>query len=258
MQIRVLSLNIEHGGVHWDALIQFLKSEDADVLLLQEVHDAGPAGSEPQFRSMEEFRKLLGYPYDDFAPRFSGEIHGVRITQGNAIFSKFPITQRYEPIFIDGAFNDNYIDIPENYPDCPRNLQHVTLDVQGTALDVFNLHGVWDLDGTNDSPQRLEMSRVIIEATAGLPNVILAGDTNAQRHCKAILNIEQHLTNIFGDELATTFNVKRKDLEKFPGYATAAVDMMFTSLSLKATEHYCPQVDVSDHLPLISRIEIPQ
>ena len=38
MKIKVLSLNIEHGGVLMEALVPFLQAADADILLLQEIH----------------------------------------------------------------------------------------------------------------------------------------------------------------------------------------------------------------------------
>jgi endonuclease/exonuclease/phosphatase family metal-dependent hydrolase len=56
---------------------------------------------------------------------------------------------------------------------------------------------------------------------------------------------------VFGEELKTTFNMKHKDN---PGYATAAVDMMFISPDIKVSEKACPEVDVSDHLPLVVQL----
>ena len=41
-----------------------------------------------------------------------------------------------------------------------------------------------------------------------------------------------------------------------PGYATAVVDMVFASSRLKILDHQCPDVDISDHLPLVVKIEI--
>jgi endonuclease/exonuclease/phosphatase family metal-dependent hydrolase len=257
MKIKVLTLNVWHGGKLWDEMIGFLQSENPDVLLLQEAHAPLGATTIPQQRTLEEFRKLLDYPVDDFAPQYNWDFKGQRVAHGSAIFSKLPLIKRHRQVFIEYPFNENFVDDPKNYPTIPRNLEHLTLDAGGTAIDVFNLHGVWDLNGTNDSPQRMRMSEVVIQNVKDLTNVILAGDTNAQRHCRAILDIEEHLVNVFGDELPTSFNVRHKDLEKFPGYATATVDMMFTSPNLKVVDHYCPQVDASDHLPLVAVVEVP-
>jgi endonuclease/exonuclease/phosphatase family metal-dependent hydrolase len=40
------------------------------------------------------------------------------------------------------------------------------------------------------------------------------------------------------------------------GYATAAVDMIFVSSSTKILKKECPDVEVSDHLPLVVELEI--
>jgi endonuclease/exonuclease/phosphatase family metal-dependent hydrolase len=65
--------------------------------------------------------------------------------------------------------------------------------------------------------------------------------------------VGQHLTSVFGDSLKTTFNISRKDN---PGYATAAVDMMFVSSDIEVIEKACPAVDVSDHLPLVVQLRL--
>jgi endonuclease/exonuclease/phosphatase family metal-dependent hydrolase len=70
---------------------------------------------------------------------------------------------------------------------------------------------------------------------------------------QAIKNIEKHLDSIFQGELKTTFNMKHKDN---PGYATAAVDMMFVSSDMSVDYKSCPDVDVSDHLPLVAVLDI--
>ena len=42
------------------------------------------------------------------------------------------------------------------------------------------------------------------------------------------------------------------------GYATAAVDMIFVSPNIKIIEHDCPDVDISDHLPLVTTMSIDE
>jgi endonuclease/exonuclease/phosphatase family metal-dependent hydrolase len=64
--------------------------------------------------------------------------------------------------------------------------------------------------------------------------------------------IEEHLTSVFGNSLTTTFNMRRKEN---PGYATAAVDLMYISNDLRVTGKDCPDVDISDHLPLVVTLE---
>lgn len=256
MRIKVVTLNIWHGGRLWDNAVEFIKQADPDILLLQEVFNEHNPTLEKRFRTMDESANLSQFTDSDFAPTMLFVERFGKVEQGNAIFSKYPVTKRYEPLFFNEPFNDDYHDVPGEYEHSPRNLEHVVVDADGTELDVLNFQGVWDLDGDNDSPQRQRMAQVILDAIGGLSNVIIGGDTNATPLNPILRPIEQRLTNIFKDELTTSFNVGRKDLEKFPGYATSVVDMLLVSPNLKVIDKFCPQVDVSDHLPLVAIIDI--
>jgi endonuclease/exonuclease/phosphatase (EEP) superfamily protein YafD len=59
--------------------------------------------------------------------------------------------------------------------------------------------------------------------------------------------------NIFGESLISTFNMKYKNN---PGYATAAVDMIFTGKGIHIVEKECLDADVSDHFPLTAIFEL--
>ena len=254
MKLKVISLNIWHGGILWDEALEFIKSEDADVLLLQEVYDGNNPDVEPRFRMMSEFRQILGYEYSDFAKSMIYVTPEGAFAHGNAIFSKFPIVERSFSYFTEPeSGREEYEDLPEVWPILPNVLQHVELNTAAGALDVFNMHGVWDLDGDNYSLQRQNMRDVILRDTSGKQNVILAGDSNAKASNQAMREIEPQLKSVFGQELKSTFNMRRKDN---PGYATAAVDLMFVSPNIEIIDKFCPDVDVSDHLPIIAELEI--
>ena len=120
---------------------------------------------------------------------------------------------------------------------------------------TWKLCGIWGLDG-GDNSARFKMSDIIVEQIKDKEKVLLAGDFNLKPNTQTIKNIEKYLTNVFKDELKSSFNLSRKNLEKFPGYATAVVDMLFVSSDIKLLTHSCPQVDVSDHLPLICEFEV--
>lgn len=241
------------GGLLQDNVVSFLESQDADILLLQEVFNGEDPSLAAQHRSMQVLSERLQLPYQHFAPEYRDfdQTDG-RAEVGNAIFSKFPITNSSITAFI--PYTEDYRDVEGNTHNCPYNLQHVAANTPVGELNVFNMHGVWDLDGDNFSPLRQKMSNIVVEAIRGKNNVVLAGDTNAKPTNKAIKAIEEHLTSVFKDELTTTFNMKHKDN---PGYATAAVDMMFVSPNIEILERNCPDVDISDHLPITARLAIP-
>lgn len=238
-----------------DPILDFLAAEDADVVFLQEVYNGDIATMERRFRSIEVLQERLHYDSVEFAPLVIDKFHEGDVMAGNAVLAKFPTTAG-ETIFFNSQLveRDPYKpETVEGIVTLPRILQHVILDTSAGDVHAFNIHGAWDLDGDNFGEDRRRMRDAILAAIDGKPNVILAGDTNAQPTNQAMRDVEQHLHSVFGTELTSTFNMKHK---KNPGYATARVDMIFVSPNIKVLERHSPKVDVSDHLPLIARLEI--
>ena len=252
MKIKIICLNLWEGGKLFDGIIDFLVKEDADVLMLQEVYDGKDSKLSENYRSISVLNDKLGYEFYDFAPAMLEIVPEGKILGGNAVFSKFPLTT-HEPIFFDRPFRERTAHNPREFSTTPRNLQHVTVSLPVSELNVYNFQGVWDMDGDNYSKQRERMRDVIIDAIKDVPNVVLAGDTNAKPTNQAMIDIGQHLKSVFGSELKTSFNMRHKDN---PGYGTAFVDMMFVNENIKVLKHDCPDVDISDHLPLVVTLGI--
>lgn len=253
MTIKFVTLNLWLGGILMDEIIEFLQQQDADIVIFQEAYNGTDSSLKPQFRSMQVLNEALGYEFSDFSAAYRDfDIAEGKAQRGNGVLTRFPITQA-DTIFLHGVYSEDYRDVPGNYQNCPRNLQHVTLDTPSGELNVFNIQGVWDLDGDSYSEQRRQMTERTLEAIVGKPNVILAGDTNATSGNQAIHEIEKRMDNIFGRELVTTFNMKHKDR---PGYATAVVDCIFVDRHIKVVEKQCHDNDVSDHLSLSAVLEI--
>jgi endonuclease/exonuclease/phosphatase family metal-dependent hydrolase len=232
MTIKIISLNIWLGGRLQDSAVAFLKAQSADLIVLQEVFNGEDASLGARYRTMQVLREQLGFPYEVFSPNYDQPDKNADI--GNAIFSRFPV------VAVDNH-NQSY------------NLQHVVMSTTNDEIEVLNLHGPWDLDGDNFSSIRQEMSSRILQATKGKRRIVLAGDTNAKPTNKGIVAIGEQLKSVFGYELTTTFNMLQKDNV---GYAFAAVDMMFVSKNIRIIEHSCPDVNISDHLPLVAILEI--
>jgi endonuclease/exonuclease/phosphatase family metal-dependent hydrolase len=251
MRIKFLSLNLWDGKLI-EKCIPFLKEQDADIVILQEV----PYGVDDQLpgrlRSLKLILKELQYPFYDYAVGMIYNHPEARVPTGNAILSKYKITDSSYSFFHE-KFDPDYHDTHDNFPKYPHILQYAQLDTAVGEVNVFNFHGVWDLDGDNYSDHRKEMAEKIIKATKDKPNVLLGGDTNAKPTNQAIKDIGQHLTSVFGNDLKSTFNMRRKDN---PGYATAAVDMLFVSPGIRIIDRQCPDVDISDHLPVVATLEV--
>lgn len=254
MKIKILNLNIWGGELLGDVKV-FIRNENPDIVLLQEVYN-GQYNLDPKFKSFNILKKDLKFPYYAFEPLFVDvRLNGKKIPQGNAIFSRYPI-QNKKAIFFDIPFGE--VSLEESKRELGKN-QFVPMGILGAGILVnnkkffaYNTHGIWGFDG-KDSDRRLSMSRIIVNEIKDEKNVILAGDFNLNPDTKTIANIEKHLTNVFDRELVSTFNMRHKTL---PGYATAVVDMIFVSKHFKVVTHYMPDVDVSDHMPLIAEIEV--
>ena len=250
MLIKVLTLNIWRGEVFENAL-EFLKKEDPDIIFLQEVYDGKESNLPPTHRlfsvlkeSFPDYSGVFGAAYCDITK------HG-NVECGNAILTKLKIIST-QNIFFDRPYRTFDEQAQTSFQDNPQTLLLARLEVQGIIINASCVHGIWDLHG-RDTKRRLSMIDTIIDRVRNEQNVILAGDFNLNPDTVAAQKIEKHLTSVFGTTLKTTFNMKHK---KSPGFATSAVDMIFVSPNIRIINKKCPDVDVSDHLPLLATLEI--
>ena len=252
-QLTIVNLNLWHGGRLYEPMLEFLRQTDADILIAQEAYDGTDEQLSVQFRTMTTLPEALGYDHAAFERLFPLTVDGARTHFGNAVFSRFPITSS-RATFFDVPYTEDY-EHPQEEPgsdfsQTPRALQVCELDIDGIALNVFNNHGIWGFDG-KDTERRLAMTDTILQTVGDQQRTLLAGDFNVDEKTRTIGNIEKRLTNIFKGERTTSFNVSRKDS---PGYATAVVDFIFVSDDIEVITHESPEVDVSDHLPLVCRL----
>ncbi|MBI3443366.1 endonuclease/exonuclease/phosphatase family protein [Candidatus Woesebacteria bacterium] len=252
MKIKFINLNIFEGGKFIDAVLAFFKKEQPDILTLQEVYVGKNQHLDPNFRSIKTLQQALPKMNFYFSPEFLHLRKVGNIQVGNAIFSRFPIVTK-KTVFFDIPYGE-YPGYPKkaDFSRDPKNMQLVELNLPHTTLTIGNLHGIWGFDG-NDTPRRLAMGKTIIDQIKGKERVIVAGDFNLLPNTKTIHNLEKHLINVFKNELTTTFNMKRKSR---PGYAVSVVDMVFVSRDIGVLDKRCPQVDISDHLPLFCLLDV--
>lgn len=253
MKIKILALNI-WGGELLGNVINFIRKEDPDIVLLQEVND-GENNLDFKYKSLSIIREKLNFPFVSFRPLFLNVRSGIKIPNGNAILSRFPI-KTSSIIFFDIPFGEFKLEDKntrraENQF-IPMGMLKASIEIDRKGFNVYNIHGIWGFDG-KDNARRLEMSETIINEIKDKDNVILAGDFNLNPNTETIKNIEVYLQNVFRNSLISTFNMKHKNI---PGYATAVVDMVLVSKHFQIINHYMSNVDVSDHMPLVCELEI--
>lgn len=251
MKVKILCLNLYRGGLFWENIQKFFLREKPDILCLQEVFN-GDDKQPINFQSISRLRSLFPSYSFYYSPELCEIWPNGRGDGGNAVFSRFPIIEK-STIFLHRTYQRIVRPkLEDDFSHYPKNMQQVVVDIGGKKLNVFNLHGVWGKDGV-DNPERLRTSKIIVKEIKGKVPALLMGDFNMKPDTQSIFNIEEHTTNVFKGDLETSFNMKHKTN---PGYATAVVDMFFTSPDLKIVSKSCPDDDVSDHKPLVAVIEI--
>ncbi len=101
MIVKFVSLNMWHGGVLLDEILQFLNEQNADVVLLQEVYNGSDPSLPQQYRSLQVLNECLGYGFHDFVADYLDlDRTNGKAQRGNAILSRLPIVKK-EAIFFD-------------------------------------------------------------------------------------------------------------------------------------------------------------
>lgn len=246
--MKVIQLNLWLGHLLHSAHA-FIEAESPDVLCAQEVYSCEKGvGLLPEYQSHEALSKL--FPYHFFAPTFSAEIYGEEVQYGNAIYSKFPISNQ-STIFTCGTYaSDQTIkDFKKNI----RNLQICSIEPEnGSVITIANHHGYHDLnfDGTDEAVASIQMLVESLRPIKG--KVIFCGDLNASQTSRTVreldalgmrnLSIEHRLTT-------TLSSVHRFNHD-------LACDYILLSPDIEVSEFYSSDTLVSDHKALVLSVSV--
>jgi len=132
----------------------------------------------------------------------------------------------------------------------------LTLYTKIENINLANVHGLtWNTDDKLDTPLRLEQSQNIIDFMVKNDGPkIIGGDFNLDLNTESVRMFEKNGYR----NLISEFNIKttRNHLvwDKYPDKQMYA-DFVFVSPEIKVKSFEVPDVEVSDHLPLILEIE---
>lgn len=258
MQLKLLQLNTWHGAIVFEPTIQFLKDQNADILHLQEVYtnvESRAFPDYPNYSLYEYIQNNFDYPYSAFSKTFDVALSdGSTLPIGNATFSRYPIEES-KTVYVPGhhgfSWNTYKNYQPEDFSHSPANFLSSTINIDGKLVKSINMHGVWGFDG-EDNERRLQMRDLVLQEIENVEYVLVSGDFNTVPETQTMSGIRTKLNDVFYQELETTFNSKRwkhKDL-KF------VVDYIFTSKNIEVFAKEAPQVDISDHMPLIIKFSL--
>lgn len=254
-----LQLNIWRGGELFNNILDFLDNISPDIISFQEVIMS--LGSE--YSSLEQTqlmriimdRTRLTYlsfmPYCILTDSTSPDLP--EVLQGTAVLSAYPITKQTGEYYID-SFTKIDISELEHGLKIPRLLHTCDINIDNKKLTVMNVHGVWNPKHGRDNEQRLQMASFISEKLKGAQYTIISGDFNTDPDTKSMSMIREGLQDPFLGKISTTFNKKQKDTSKVSW--DFVVDHTMLSHDIQIHESSVPDVDVSDHLPLIVKFSL--
>jgi endonuclease/exonuclease/phosphatase family metal-dependent hydrolase len=257
--MKIISINT-HRGEKLEELLKFAEEEMPDIICMQEVYalddielnpQIGPGGRCFNFHNIFSNNKL--FPYSFFAPtfRFNGSERDLAYDGyfGNATYSSKPFNSA-QSYFFDILFEYEHQISRKDPSQQPRNMQLIMYEFLNKKLQVINTHGIWQLKERKDDTSRtIKMIDTLLSHIIPDIPTIIVGDFNLLPETESIKNLE----NAGYQNLIKTFNIKSNRNSK--GYPEI-IDYIFVSKDIIIQNFNVPNIEVSDHLPLILDFEI--
>lgn len=245
------------GGKIYQPFMDFIKkhSQDTDIFCFQEVFNTNTNLKESfgfRLNLLEEISRILPKHQSYFAPCVDNYIAGAfqpnftdfNLSWGLVLFINNQIKiDKSGDFFVYRGRND--FD-PNNLDTLPRNTQYISFENNGGRFTICNLHGIWLKEGKNDTPSRVEQSKKILSFfNQQKGGKILVGDFNLNLNTKSIGLLEESLINLIREN-----NIQTTRNKFFPGEDKFA-DYTFVSPNVNVLDFQVPNIEVSDHLPMI-------
>ena len=234
---------------------------DVDFYSFQEVFDTKEdvkQSHETRADIWEELSQIfLGY-HRFYYPVMSGRDDSGEVpyslTTGSGMFIKGEYKVDSEGDYF--TYRRRFAPIQIEVKDEPVNLQYASIVTNGQTIHIYNFHGIWFPGDKLDTPERIEQSEKIIGfmKKAEGPK-ILCGDFNLMPETKSIALLASEYRN-----LIKKFNIgtTRSSLNTYRGteFEQKFADYVFVSNDVKVKSFSVPEVEISDHLPLILEFDI--
>lgn len=248
--MKLIQLNIWQGRI-LRHVTHFLEKEQPDIVCLQEVYSTpDPVRWWDSFSALEAMQRSLPYMQWFFAPLYSFEVQGRKVTAGNAIGSRFPISQQ-KVMFTTGHFTDVNEDPISNV----RNVQTCQLELKdGKTLSVANHHAYWDKNpaGTPDSVRCMQQVK---EAVDQLPvPKVLCGDMNVRPESETMQLFKGSLANLTEiHKLTTTLTQVGAAFDRDN---IVPCDHVLISPEISVQKFYASEKIISDHKALVLLFDV--
>ncbi len=222
--LKVMSYNVLHSNQQMNEVVAMIKTEQPDVLVMQEVIPeialALRLGLKDMYGENEPYHTYEGW-------------------MGQLIVSRYPVTPG------------------ETNPDKGR-LQKVTIETSAGQIDVWNIHPRTPLTWQD---QQWQIDNLVQDIKQHQGPLIVAGDLNTTDHSETYQMVERELGNAHWDAgwgFGFTFPSKRPQVRGIPVLVPMVrIDHIFYSDHFYV--HRAATLDNnagSDHLPVIAELSI--
>ena len=246
MIVKLLQWNIWYKE-DIDQIVKEITRFDADVITAQEFIQH----SKINLDTAKYVAHKLGFNYfyhtaDTWGGRKDKE------TQGNAIFSRFPITKT----------DFTYISPPKHNPtnalEEGRVYVETTLDIEGKPLTVGTTHLTFTPHFEITDQRKTEANKLIEVIKDKKANYIFGADLNAAPDSYIIKEFAKHLKHVGPDYSQATFANQPFDYRGM--YQVEGLewrlDYLFTTPDVRVISTQIMTTKYSDHLPILVNLEI--
>ncbi|KKS93628.1 MAG: hypothetical protein UV70_C0008G0027 [Parcubacteria group bacterium GW2011_GWA2_43_13] len=256
--MKIIQLNI-WGGRYLKEAVAFFKQENADIICLQEVTSGiftKAESSDVQGIDVYEYiKKELGYD-GVFEKCFSAEVDGDISHRGNAILSRYPLTDMYTE-FYDYPFTrfDMNMEGREYAHTQPQNFIVAHVETPQGKMRVMCTHMAWSRV-CEDTERRIGQIKKIITYLESVPDeqTLLCGDFNIHPQSESLNIFKSYFVNSGEGSIQNTLNPAVHPVFFNGDHPQGlAVDYILTH-GLDATFVHSPEITISDHLPVIAEM----
>lgn len=249
MKITVLQWNIWYKEDPQN-IVKLIKELDPNVVCAQELIEH--SGVDPAVDTAKQIADELGYNYFyHFADRWTGREE--KETQGNAIFSKFPIVKTNHH-FLQEPKTD-----PVNASEEGRVITEVTLDINGKDLSFGTTHLSFAPFFETTESRKKEAINLVNFLREKDKNYVFTGDLNSVPG-SFLLNELNELSNIKNagpDYSEKTWTTKPFDMLGFvENDLNWRLDYVFTTNDIEVNSSEIVDTKFSDHLPILAHLTI--
>lgn len=262
--MKFINLNISIKIDNTSEIIDFLKQQKPDVILLQEVMMPLESQTFSPYRSGEEIISALknDLPYYYFAPIYEASYttkngkknrdFGGLTQQGTLLISKYPLINE-QNIFYYNLYQKHYDTTEFRSKDWCRSLLSATLDIDGKMLKIIGVHGIWNPTRMGDERTIGQSKAILSEALKEQIPLLIGGDFNLLPQSPSIELINGNFRNL-SDEFG--LQTTRPQFDDGLDCGEVVVDYIFTNDKIKVNNFKTIETNISDHLPLILTFQL--